>query len=93
MGGSPYDARTIWDLVVARCDLSSDRPMLRDASNRMITFGDFKASAEQVAAGLHSIGVGEGTPVTWQVPTTIETIVLAAALARLGALQNPILHI
>ncbi len=83
----------MWDLVVARCDLSFDRPMLRDAANRMMTFGDFRASAEQVAAGLHSIGVGEGTPVTWQVPTTIETIVLSAALARLGALQNPILHI
>jgi acyl-CoA synthetase (AMP-forming)/AMP-acid ligase II len=83
----------MWDLVVARSELSFDRPMLRDASNRMITFGDFRASAEQVAAGLYSIGVSADTPVTWQVPTTIETIVLSAALARLGALQNPILHI
>lgn len=83
----------MWDLVLARCELSFDRPMLRDASDRMLTFGDFRASAEQVAAGLHSIGVSAGTPVTWQVPTTIETIVLSAALARLGALQNPILHI
>jgi len=90
---SPYDATTIWDLVVARSELSSDRPMLRDASDRMLTFGDFRSSAEQVAAGLHSVGVGDGTPVTWQVPTTIETIVLSAALARLGALQNPILHV
>jgi acyl-CoA synthetase (AMP-forming)/AMP-acid ligase II len=93
MTDSPYDATTIWDLVVARSELSSDRPMLRDATDRMLTFGDFRYSAEQVAAGLHSIGVGDGTAVTWQVPTTIETIVLAAALARLGALQNPILHI
>jgi cyclohexanecarboxylate-CoA ligase len=83
----------MWDLVAARSELSFDRPMLRDAAERMLTFGDFAASAEQVAAGLHSIGVGTGTPVTWQVPTTIETIVLSAALARLGALQNPILHI
>jgi len=88
-----FDAETIWDLVVARSELSYDRPMFRDASDRMITFGDFRSSAEQIAAGLYSIGVTAGTPVTWQVPTTIETIVLAASLARLRALQNPILHI
>jgi acyl-CoA synthetase (AMP-forming)/AMP-acid ligase II len=90
---APWGAETIWDLVVARSELSHDRPMFRDASDRMMTFGDFRTSAEQVAAGLHSIGVNAGTPVTWQVPTTIETIVLAAALARVRALQNPILHI
>ena len=93
MGGSPYDARTIWDLVAARAELTPDRPMLRDAGDRMLTFGEFRSAAEGVAAGLHSVGVAEGTPVTWQVPTTIETIVTSAALARLGALQNPILHI
>jgi cyclohexanecarboxylate-CoA ligase len=93
VSASPFDARTIWELVATRSELSFDRPMLRDVADRMLTFGDFAASAEQVAAGLHSIGVGTGTPVTWQVPTTIETIVLSAALARLGALQNPILHI
>jgi acyl-CoA synthetase (AMP-forming)/AMP-acid ligase II len=88
-----WGAETIWDLVAARSELSYDCPMLRDAADRMITFGDFAASAEQIAAGLYSIGVDAGTPVTWQVPTTIETIVLSAALARLRALQNPILHI
>jgi len=67
--------------------------MLRDATDRMLTFGDFRLSAEQIAAGLHEIGVTAGTPVTWQVPTTIEAIVLTAALARLRAAQNPILHI
>ncbi len=67
--------------------------MLHDASARMLTFGDFRRSAEQVAAGLYGAGVREGTPVSWQTPTTIETIVVTAALSRLGALQNPILHI
>jgi acyl-CoA synthetase (AMP-forming)/AMP-acid ligase II len=93
VGGSPYDARTIWDLVAARAELTPDRPMLRDSGDRVLTFGEFRQAAEGVAAGLHSIGVGNGTAVTWQVPTTIETIVTSAALARLGALQNPILHI
>jgi cyclohexanecarboxylate-CoA ligase len=93
MTASPYEAETIWDLVAARAELSRHRPMFRDGADRLITFGDFRASAEQVAAGLHAVGVTAGTPVTWQLPTTIETIVLSAALARLRALQNPILHI
>ena len=39
------------------------------------------------------MGVTEGTPVTWELPTRIETIVLSFALSRLGAVQNPIIHI
>ena len=35
--------------------------------------------------------IGHGTRVTWQLPTRIETVVLSLALARLGAVQNPIL--
>jgi acyl-CoA synthetase (AMP-forming)/AMP-acid ligase II len=91
--GSLYDSTTIWALVQARAALSPDHPMLVDASGAGLTFGEFATRAERVAAGFAAIGVGPGTPVTWQVPTTIETIVLAAALSRLGALQNPILHI
>jgi cyclohexanecarboxylate-CoA ligase len=93
VGYDPYQSETIWDLVLARSELSGDRPMLRDASDRMMTFGEFRFAAEQVAAGLRAVGVGDGTPVTWQLPTTMDTIVLAVALARLRALQNPILHI
>ena len=39
------------------------------------------------------MGVGPSTPVSWQLPTRIETIVLSMALARLGVVQNPIIHI
>src|SRR6185295_10994109 len=38
-------------------------------------------------------GVGEGTAVTWQLPTWIEAFVLVGALARLGAVQNPVMPI
>jgi acyl-CoA synthetase (AMP-forming)/AMP-acid ligase II len=37
--------------------------------------------------------IGEGTTVSWQLPTRIDTIVLSAALSRLGAVQNPIIHL
>src|SRR5262249_14927738 len=36
-------------------------------------------------------GVRAGTVVSWQLPTRIDALVLVAALARLGAVQNPIL--
>ena len=37
--------------------------------------------------------IAADTPVSWMLPTTLEALVLAAALARLGAVQNPILPI
>jgi acyl-CoA synthetase (AMP-forming)/AMP-acid ligase II len=46
-----------------------------------------------MAAALHALGIAEGTPVSWQLPTRIDTIVLSAALSRLGAVQNPIIHL
>jgi cyclohexanecarboxylate-CoA ligase len=38
-------------------------------------------------------GVGAGTMVSWQLPTTLEAVVVMAALTRLGAVQNPIIPI
>jgi len=67
--------------------------MLLDERDRRVTFGEFRARAERVAAGLLALGIGEGTPVTWQLPTRIESVLLSMALARLGAVQNPILPI
>jgi acyl-CoA synthetase (AMP-forming)/AMP-acid ligase II len=37
--------------------------------------------------------VGSGAAVSWQLPTWIESLVLVAALSRLGAVQNPVLPI
>jgi cyclohexanecarboxylate-CoA ligase len=88
-----YDVSTIWELVRRRADTTPDAPMLFDESGRTLTFGEFAARAERVAAGLQTLGVGPGTPVSWQLPTRVETVVLSTALARLGAVQNPIIHI
>ena len=46
---------------------------------------------ERVAAGLFEAGVREGTRVSWQLPTRIDTVLLSVALSRLGAVQNPII--
>ncbi|MGW7405336.1 class I adenylate-forming enzyme family protein [Streptomyces sp. NPDC054833] len=83
-------SRTLWDLVVRRAELTPDRPVfLQD--DRALTFGELRGRAERVAAGLYGMGVRPGTVVAWQLPTRIETAVLSFALARLGAVQSPVI--
>jgi acyl-coenzyme A synthetase/AMP-(fatty) acid ligase len=88
-----YDIHSFWQLVERRAELSPDHPMLLDDKGRRVTFSEFKRWAERVAAGLQKLGITEGTPVTWQLPTRIETVVTSLALSRLGAVQNPIIPI
>ena len=67
--------------------------MLIDEDGREITFVEYRAECERVAAGFQELGVTAGTVVSWQLPTWIESVVLVGALSRLGAVQNPILPI
>ena len=93
MTGPIQGAKTMWELIERRAEASAGRTMLIDERDRTLTFDGFRDEAERVAAGLAARGVGEGTPVSWQLPTRIDTIVLSAALCRLGAVQNPIIHL
>ncbi|MFE2064863.1 class I adenylate-forming enzyme family protein [Streptomyces sp. NPDC059467] len=83
-------SRTLWDLVVRRAWLTPDRPVFLQG-DRALSFGRLRARAERVAAGLYGMGVRPGTVVAWQLPTRIETAVLSFALARLGAVQSPVI--
>ncbi|WP_027141049.1 AMP-binding protein [Pseudofrankia saprophytica] len=95
---------TLWDLVARRAALTPDAPLLladppsgaasgSAAGSVRLTCADLATRAERVAAGLFAQGVGPGTRVCWQLPTRVETVVLSMALARLGAVQVPIIHI
>jgi len=86
-------ARTMWELVDRRAQVSADHPMLIAADGETVTFGEFRQRVERVAAGLHGLGITTGSVVSWQLPTRIDTVVLSIALARLGAVQNPIIHL
>jgi cyclohexanecarboxylate-CoA ligase len=86
-------ALTLWELVERRAGASPDHPMLIDAAGTTLTFGAFRDRAEAVAAGLADRGIGEGSTVSWQLPSRIDTVVLSMALSRLGAVQNPIIHL
>ncbi|MGW7544527.1 class I adenylate-forming enzyme family protein [Streptomyces sp. NPDC054770] len=83
-------SRTLWDLAARRAELTPGRPVFLQG-DRTLTFGGLRARAERVAAGLYGMGVRPGTVVAWQLPTRIETAVLSFALARLGAVQSPVI--
>jgi cyclohexanecarboxylate-CoA ligase len=88
------DARSLWELVERRAEATPDGLLGVDEDGRTLTFAAYKAAAERAAAGLAAEhGVAEGTPVSWQLPTWFESMVLVAALSRLSAVQNPILPI
>ncbi|HUC05015.1 MAG TPA: AMP-binding protein [Acidimicrobiales bacterium] len=86
-------ARTLWELVERRATLSAGRPMLITSDDEVVTFDECKDRAERTAAGLRAMNVTRGSVVSWQLPTQVDTVVLSLALCRLGAVQNPIIHL
>lgn len=87
---------TLWELVSRRAARTPDAPVLIEAAehpadDRTLTFAGLRERAERAAAGLYGMGVRPGTVVAWQLPTRIETVVLSLALARLGAVQTPVI--
>jgi acyl-CoA synthetase (AMP-forming)/AMP-acid ligase II len=92
-GAGLLEAPTIWELVRRRAEQSGDRVLMLDTGGRRVGFGEFATMVEDTAAGLVGLGIGPGTRVTWQLPTRIESVVVSMALARLGAVQNPVLHL
>ncbi|MGB3410016.1 MAG: AMP-binding protein [Microthrixaceae bacterium] len=85
--------RTFWELLEKRVDATPDALMAVDEDMRTLTFAEYWTEAELAAAGLALAGIRVGDVVSWQLPTWIESMVLVAALSRLGAVQNPILPI
>ena len=84
---------TFWQMLRRRVELTPDRMMLADQDDRRFSFAEVAAWSERVAAGLAAMGVNEESVISWQLPTRVETIVLSLAIARLGAVQNPIIHL
>ncbi|MGQ0802790.1 MAG: AMP-binding protein [Actinomycetota bacterium] len=87
------DARSLWELIERRAAATPDALLGIDEDKRTMSFAEYKAAAERAAAGLAELGLGEGTAVSWQLPTWFESVVLVGALSRLGVVQNPILPI
>jgi acyl-CoA synthetase (AMP-forming)/AMP-acid ligase II len=86
------DAASLWELIERRAAASPDRIMLFDG-DRTTTFAQYRDLVLRAAAGYHELGVRVGSRVSWQLPTWTESAVLVGALARLGAVQNPMLPV
>lgn len=81
----------LWSWIEWRAARSPDRPLAFDEHDRRLDFGAFRRQAERVAAGLVAAGLVPGTRVAWILPTRLESLVLAGALARLGCEQVPLM--
>lgn len=87
-------AATLWELLIARAALSPDATMLIDGTRGVkMSFAQAHHIAERLAAGLQTTGIGNGSRVTWQLPTGIVAVMTALALARLGAVQSPVISL
>ncbi|HVV35958.1 MAG TPA: AMP-binding protein [Acidimicrobiales bacterium] len=87
------EATSLVDLIAKRAHATPNATMLVDQDERTLTFAEYFEDVERAAAGLEAHGIAEGDVVSWQLPTWIESFVLVGALARVGAVQNPILPI
>jgi len=87
------EAPTLWQLIEARSRATPDARMAVDPAGRTLDFAGYREAALRAARGLHARGVGPGSRVAWMLPTRLETLVLLAALARLEAIQIPLLPI
>jgi cyclohexanecarboxylate-CoA ligase len=90
---SVAEADTFWALLARRAELTPDRLALVDERDRRLSFVELAEWSERVAAGLAERGVTAGTAFSWQLPTSLEAVVTSMALARLGAVQNPVISL
>lgn len=86
------DAATLWELVERRAEATPDAVLLISEAGATLTCTEFRDQALRAAAGFAALGVGHGTRVTWELPNRFATVIASFALARLGAVQNPVLH-
>lgn len=78
---------TFWNLICTAAANHPERVVVSDVYGRELTCAALRDAAEQAAAGL---SLSTDDVVSWQLPTVLESVVLMAALTRVGALQNPI---
>lgn len=87
-------APSLWELIERRAAATPDDVLAHEDTGAVLTFAQYRDACLLAAEGLHGdYGVGEGTAVSWELPTWNESLVLVGALARLGARQNPLIPI
>lgn len=84
---------TLVELVDHAAESWPQHTMLLARQGDRCTYEEYRDRVEEMAAGLRALGVRAGSVVSWILPTWVDTVVLAGALARLDAVQNPIIAI
>ena len=68
--------QTLWGLADQRGQTAPDDLMMVDEDDRTMTFAEYRRAALAVAAGFAQIGVKADTVVAWQLPTSLEGVLL-----------------
>ncbi len=82
--------RRFAELFSATCAHSGGRTAIVDGDTRL-TFADWERRSDSLAAAMAERGVRRGDTVAFQLPNWWETAVVFTAIARLGAIANPLL--
>lgn len=80
---------TVYEVLVAKARQTPEKTLIVDRDHR-ITYREAVTLADRLAAGLHARGVGPGDVVSVQLPNWRWFPLLEYALARLGAVCNPL---
>ena len=79
---------TYWGLVEEAAHAHPERIVLVDDYGRSLTNAELRDAAERTAAALAQRGIRDGTAVSWQLPTTLEAMVVMEELGR-GLMPEP----
>jgi len=91
--GATPSSPSLWELIDERAASTPGGLLAVDDRDRSMTFAQLRDASVSLAGRLGAAGVRPGTPVSWILPTWLEALTLIGALARLGAVQNPILPV
>jgi acyl-CoA synthetase (AMP-forming)/AMP-acid ligase II len=82
--------QTLWGLIAQRARHTPDQRFSLDENGRELSFTEFEQSVLRCAQGFYELGIRAEDRVAWQLPTWTDSVILAAALNRLGAVQVPL---
>jgi acyl-coenzyme A synthetase/AMP-(fatty) acid ligase len=82
--------QTLPRLVAERAGRTPNAVAVDEGTERSITLAEFARLVERVAAGLRKRGVQSGDVVAYQLPTSLDAVVLHYAIAWVGAVASPI---
>ncbi|MEZ4331330.1 MAG: AMP-binding protein [Myxococcota bacterium] len=90
---SGVDRLRLPDLIAWRAEATPDALFAVDELDRALSFSTYHALCGEVAEAFAAQGVVAGDAVAWMLPTWLEAYVVAGALARIGAVQVPLVPI